>query len=730
MKLQIPKPKILDNLKHQAPGTLAAARRHLKFGAWSFSGIWCLELGCFVVCVFLGMSGHAQNVLPNSSFELGMAHWNCQTSDAEAFARRPAIEWENPAPDLRGTNAAHGQRCLRVVLDEHQRLTMRSFWQPMPAGKARTFSMFLRTDPGSRTAPAPQTELMIEQPSGAATTACRVFPMNTWQRVWVTQPAAKAAGGQARVALRARGPQTLWIDAAQLEAGEQAAPFAPRLPAEVAVTLTQPEHWFTPNAPPQVVVALASYAAQPTNASWQVRVTGRDFNGHGVFRHEMTVGTLSNGLGSASMSLPLGATGHIVVTAELDGIESRDETALAIAQPLVARPPGRASLFGGTVRCRRDHLDAAARLGVRWVRMPLVTQWFAVEPRAGEWQWFDEILRAAWRRGLEVLGSLDASAYWENGPQDRGSQPEEWDAYVQQTVHRCRNWIHAWEVWNEPDQPGLLAGRDAEERLQNYSKLLQRTYAAAKTTDPGCLIVGGALGDPALAPKLLQPGALAAMDALSVHLPPASGAADLAADPPVAKTVAAIKAAMRARGGEKPVWITSGGLRNVASSYREQALDRPTGGARPLLPREAAALIVRQHVLAMAAGAERVFCGLASPWNAADEDAANGFFEYEDSPTAAAVAYYVANGLLDGATFLAERTLVAGTRAFEFERAGDNGRVLVAWALPEKGVEVQLSPEWTSSESRMVDLMGNVRRPENPRVRLTRLPAYWVTTKR
>ncbi|MBI5686494.1 MAG: hypothetical protein HZC54_15600 [Verrucomicrobia bacterium] len=652
-------------------------------------------------------------------------------SDADAFARRPAIEWENLSPDVRGTDATHGRRCLRIVLDEHQRLTLRSFWQRTPAGKARTFSVFLRSEPGPKNSPAPQTELVIEQPSGAAgATASRVAPAAAWQRMTVTQPAAEATGALARVTLRARGPQTLWIDAAQLEVADQAAPFAPKLPAEVAVTLAQTEHWFTPSTPPAVVVALASYAAQPTNASWRVLVTGRDFHGRGIFRHELTVGTLSNGLGSASVSLPLGALGHVVVAAELDGVGSSDETALAIAQPLVARPPGRSSLFGGTIRCRREHLDAAGRLGVRWVRMPLVTQWFVVEPQAGEWQWFDDILRAAWRRGLEVLGSLDASAYWENGPQDRGSRTEEWDAYVQNTVHRCRSWVRAWEVWNEPDQPGLLAGRDAGERLRNYTKLLQRTCAAAKATDPGCLVIGGALGDPALAPRLLQRGVLDAMDALSVHLPPAAGAADLAADPPVAKTVAAVKAAMRAGGGEKPVWITGGGLRNAASSYREQALNPTAGGARPLSPHEAAALVVRQHVLAMAAGAEKFFCALASPWGAPDEDAANGFFEYDDSPTAAAVADYVANGLLDAATFLGERTLAAGARAYEFERAGDNGRVLVAWALPEKGVEAQLPPQWVSSEARTVDLMGNVGTPENPRVHLTRVPAYWVTTKR
>ena len=645
-------------------------------------------------------------------------------TDADVFADRPAIEWENPSADVRNSGTAHGRRCLRAVLSDHQRLTVKSFWQPMPPGKARTFSIFLRAEPGARTARTPQADLIIEQPDGLATTN-RVYPTVAWQRVSVTQSALQAAAGWARVGLQARGPQTLWVDAAQLEEGEQAAPFAPRFPVEVAVTVPQAEHWFAPGMPPAVVVAAVSCASQPTNAAWRVVVTGRDFNQREIFRHEMTVGTFSNGFGSAPLILPFGLAGHVVVAAELEGTGSRDETALAVVQPLVARPPARMSLFGGTIRCRRELLDGAARLGVRWVRMPLATQWLAVEPQPDQWQWLDEAFRAAWRRGLEVLGSLDASACWENGSQDRGSRPEEWDAYVQQTVNHYRNVIHAWEVWNEPDRPGLLAGADSGEQLRNYAKLLRRTHAAAKATDPACLIVGGALSQWAMAPKLLQCGVLDSMDALSFHLPPACGPDALATDPPVEKMVSAIRVAMRASGGEKPVWITSGGLGNAASGYREQVV-----AGKLLTPREAAALIVRQHVLAMASGAERFFCGLASPWNAPEEDPACGFFEYDGSPTAAAVAYYVANGLLDGATFVAERTLGAGARAFEFQRAGDNGRVLVAWALPEEGVEIQLPPEWALPEVRALDLMGNVRIVDNSRARLTRLPVYWASAGR
>ena len=76
---------------------------------------------------------------------------------------------------------------------------------------------------------------------------------------------------------------------------------------------------------------------------------------------------------------------------------------------------------------------------------------------------------------------------------------------------------------------------------------------------------------------------------------------------------------------------------------------------------------------------------------------------------------------------MAERRLGPGTRAFEFRRAGDNGRVLVAWALPAEGAEIQLPAEWASAKARALDLMGNMWIVDDAHVRLTRLPVYWVT---
>jgi hypothetical protein len=85
--------------------------------------------------------------------------------------------------------------------------------------------------------------------------------------------------------------------------------------------------------------------------------------------------------------------------------------------------------------------------------------------------------------------------------------------------------------------------------------------------------------------------------------------------------------------------------------------------------------------------------------------------------------------LLDSATFVKRHDLGAGALASEFQRAGENGRVLVAWATAEGGVEVALPPGWASAEVRALDVMGNMVVREPNKARLTRSPMYFVTSQ-
>ncbi len=689
-----------------------------------------LAAACALVIAASSPAAPAANVLPNASFELGMCAWYWQAADADAFQARAAVEWADLLPDVREDVAWHGQRSVRLTVAEGQRITARSGWLQLPAKQPRTFSVFLKRARTDANAVSGEVELWVESPAGGGRSVVgRVKPTGTWQRFSVTQPAKLASGDWVRVGVRADGRQAMEVDAAQLEAGEQATAFAPRLPAEVAVTAASSDHWFTGEETPTLVAAVAAYDAQGP-ATRQVRLTATDYNGREVFTREVTLNMNTNKLPVALAPLTARAFGNFRVRADMAGaVPDHDETQLNVTRPVMMRPPARASAFGATIRLRRSDFDLSEKMGVRWMRLPLVTQWFVVEPKRDQWRWFDEPLRAAWRRGLEVLGALDASAHWENDAQDRGSKPEEWDNYARQTVSHYRRWIHAWEVWNEPDQPGLLAGRNQEDQLKNYVDLLRRTHAAAKEADPACLVVGGALGDARWAPKLIELGALQAMDVLSLHIRPRSAAEDFETmKPSLPELLGSIRAAMLARGGEKPIWITAGGLNNVRSSYADGRADGPWRARRPTTAHDAAALLARQYVIAMASGVEKFFYDMAATPTAPDEDA-TGFTESDGSPTAVAAAYATVSGLLDCAAFVKSHDLGAGVRAMEFQRAGENGRVLVAWAVAEAGAEVALPAPWASAEVRELNVMCNQTARTGQRARLTRAPTFFVTTQ-
>ncbi len=681
----------------------------------------------------------AANVLPNSSFELGMCNWTWQTTDADAFHWRPVVEWEDMIPDVREEGAWHGKRCVRLDLAERFRMFIRSPWVRLPADQPRTFSIYLKRDPADTGGIGKEVELRFEPAPGAGAAALtgRVRLPAEWQRFTLTQP-APAQAEAVRVGLRADGPMKFLFDAAQLESGAQATAFAPRAPVEVAITAASSDHWFVSGETPTLVVAAADYDPKTVEPR-KIRLTARNFDQREVVGRELALNTASNRFAVTLTPFNVREVGNFVAGAELAGQPAvRDETSINVVRPVVMRPPARTSPFGATVRFRRADFDLAEKSGARWLRLPLVTQWFVVEPRRDQWQWFDEALRAVWRRGLEVLGALDASAYWENDKDDRGARPEEWAAYVTQTVRRYRNWIHAWEVWNEPDQPGLLAGATQDETLRNYADLLRRTHAAAREADPHCLIVGGALGDAKLAPKLVQLGALNAMDALSIHARSVSATEDFETQkPPLVETIGAVYAAMRAQGGLKPIWITAAGLRNVGSGFRDAAGGAPARPAdRQVPPRHAAGFIVRQYALAMSLGVEKLFYDIVAAPTGSEEET-TGFYGDDTAPSMLAVAYATASGLLDAATFLKRHDVGPYSRALEFRRPGDSGRLLVAWAVnptpaapdAEFVTEIDLPGDWSSPEVRAMDVMGNILPPTGPKARLTQVPTLFVAAR-
>lgn len=170
-------------------------------------------------------------------------------------------------------------------------------------------------------------------------------------------------------------------------------------------------------------------------------------------------------------------------------------------RPVAAAAAGSTSRFGlvadigtryGIYSDQGRPIDILAQTGAKWVKEEFRWDW--VEPRRGVWEWafMDEAVDKERAKGLDILGLLDYTAGWAvnaSGPVSNAPPPVDlWTEYVRQTVGRYKDRVHAWEVWNEPNEGVFWAGTK-----EQYAQLLAVTYDTIKSVDPSATVVGPAI---------------------------------------------------------------------------------------------------------------------------------------------------------------------------------------------------------------------------------------------
>jgi len=169
-------------------------------------------------------------------------------------------------------------------------------------------------------------------------------------------------------------------------------------------------------------------------------------------------------------------------------------------------------------------IETHRHLGLNSVRSVLLWQYIerqkgqhAVDSRLSA---MDSYLLQARSKGIEPLLFLG----YGNPLYDGGGFPksaEAQDAFVRYAsflANRYKGAVKYYELWNEYDiwvaRPGNPRG-DAE----SYTSLLKKIYPALKAVDPGIVVLAGATSgvDLGFVVGMLKAGALASMDAVSVH---------------------------------------------------------------------------------------------------------------------------------------------------------------------------------------------------------------------
>lgn len=202
-------------------------------------------------------------------------------------------------------------------------------------------------------------------------------------------------------------------------------------------------------------------------------------------------------------------------------------------------PPQVSNLFGYQTffhpwqiqRAGDRDFRVARTAGGRYLRIG--ADWSLVEPQKGkfDWQLLDLYVDTCVRFGLRPFVGLSSTPRWASShPEDdrwvickwgyTGWAPNDlrdWENFIEQVVTRYRDKVTDWEIWNEPNLPGVSCfWHDTPE---NFVRLLKTAYRTIKRIQPDSNVLGSGYSDHYLPfyEQIIRLGAGEAFDTLSVH---------------------------------------------------------------------------------------------------------------------------------------------------------------------------------------------------------------------
>lgn len=346
------------------------------------------------------------------------------------------------------------------------------------------------------------------------------------------------------------------------------------------------------------------------------------------------------------------------------------------------------------------------KAGIAMIRDELY--WDEVETQPKQYKFVDRYVRfmdAA--RGAGVVPLIIMS--YANKLYDSGQTPwtdqgcDAFGDYGRAIIERFGPQIRWLEVWNEYNGT-WCEGPASRDRPKSYAKLLRRAHAKIKGMDPRVQVLGGAA---VLMPLpylegIFENGGLDYMDGLVIH--------PYRARPEgVDDEVEALRASMRAHGGEKDIWVTETGLDTREEHDWEKGRHLYERG-RTVTAR----YLPRQYTLLLKAGCKRIFWYLCSDHQ---DFVAMGLLRAGGDPAGTGpyvvapnyVAYATLIRQLDGKAFVRRDGFKEYSRAHCHMFSDGTNEVRVCWATQPASLDLH-----AEASLKVVDLVGG-ERPLVPR---------------
>jgi hypothetical protein len=694
--------------------------------------------------------GRAKNRVPNSSFEVGTYGWG---SYGHTFL----------VGEIGSTTAWHGKSSFKLDLSPgklpvhwndftyvqkgkptHAPVTaslVTAGYLPVTPGKPMALSAYVKAD-----RPGGQVRLGLIEDTGADRSNAVAFGTE-WTRV-VVPVVPQAETAFVRIGLEPGGPSILWVDAVQLEEGDQPTAYEPALPVEVGFDTERVGNLYHvgETAPLRVSV----YNSTATEQTVELKLSLEDFFRQRVAVASIPVTAPPGGVTPTIVALPSVMSGRPLPRVEAPGSyrlraqwgspagPQERRMRFGIVHPLREMYRGKDTFLGQNHSFVSDQLMMLTQdAGTSWVRSWFV-RWDDIEPEQGRFDFAeaDAQLDRLERLGFNVQFCLgDPTSEWASTAptgmsESTGAEAESrrvwwlpkdmalYEGYVAALMERYGERVEYWEILNEPVDAKGGEGCNLD-MAHNYLRFVQAARDAAERTHAQAEIMGAGLGYlkgmDDVAPVL------GAIYILSEHRYPGL-------QPPEAFQ-AGLRGAvetMRAKGAVHPIWLTEYGL------YADDDPDPTTLTSQFLIHAGedsemlAAVATVKHEVVALANGVDKVFFHIGN-WpiilNREHGCGFHPFFEWGGIPRKMMITQNALSWALPPGTRFA-RALSDHPPTMIYGFTTERGSIFIAWSSTPVAVDAQ-----TQAALREAKVYNVIGQPQGKLTEIGEYPAYVVVAQ-
>ena len=581
-----------------------------------------------------------KNLVPNASFECGSDGWLSLGQRLGFGGNIAGLYGQVEAGQVASGDGPHGPLAFRLTLGpgvtpesyfdcfppqhivQRRLLTANRGWIEVEPGRVYTLSAFMRSDiPGTRA--VLQFNFNGDAHKEVQPLAKEVTLTEEWHRYFYTVVAPEDGVYVAVGPDISNGPEsaatTFWADAIQLEAGDEATPFAPREAVELGFNAGRYGNVFAAGSPAVIDVTAHNTTAAPVNLALGIRLT--DYWDRPLPPQKVSLSVPAGGSMVQPLPLDLPPGFYRAQAAwTTEGREHSRTIQLAVIEPY----PHADSPFG--LNHGPTTLEACRQIklaGVTWVR-DWAVNWEWAEPEPGKLSFAPidphiERLKAA---GMNVLSLLPAnpSTSWASEAPDSvpnrawyrlayaPKDPQLLFDFVGKAAAHYKGSVACWEFLNEPLWvPDFCLPKEGGYTVETYVELLKGAAAAIRSADPGAKIVGGLAiqSEIVLGDEFIKAGGLDSVDIFNLH--PYAGTR---IPETFIRDMERIRRVMDDYGVHKPIWATEAAYYGI-DEYPYLPWQPPVNhfAANRLLKNEQQAgdYIVRFSTIMLAYGVEKIF---------------------------------------------------------------------------------------------------------------------------